>query len=88
GQKWKNFVVELEVGHDLNPTLLHHLFLPHINEDTQEWAQAWNSHNLQIRGEHQCSPQDIFLFSMLQDGLHRVEHVTDPVDKPLDDLTM
>ncbi|KAJ7197850.1 hypothetical protein C8J57DRAFT_1206251 [Mycena rebaudengoi] len=94
GQKWKNFFVDLAVSHGLNPSLpshiwlLHHLFLPQINEDAQEWAQAWNSHNLQIRGERQRSPRDIFLFSMLQDGPRGVEHAADVVDEPLDDLTM
>jgi hypothetical protein len=57
GQKWKNLFIELETHHDLDPRnpahiwLLHHLFLPHINTDAQEWADAWNSHHLQIRGE-------------------------------------
>ncbi|KAJ7251928.1 hypothetical protein C8J57DRAFT_1451539 [Mycena rebaudengoi] len=86
--------VDLEVSHGLNPSLpshiwlLYHLFLPQINEDAQEWAQVWNSHNLQIRGERQRSPRDIFLFSMLQDGPRGVEHAADVVvDEPLDDPT-
>lgn len=74
GQKWKNFFTDLEYNCGLNPHipahiwLLHHLFLPAINVDAQDWASAWNSHKLQIRGERNRSPQDIFLFSMVQDG--------------------
>ncbi|KAJ7893142.1 hypothetical protein B0H14DRAFT_3105081 [Mycena olivaceomarginata] len=63
GQKWKKFFTDLEVHHGLNPQvpahiwLLHHLFLHHINADVQDWAQAWNSHHLSIRGERNRSPQ-------------------------------
>ncbi|KAJ6618374.1 hypothetical protein B0H10DRAFT_2164156 [Mycena sp. CBHHK59/15] len=54
GYKWKQFFVDLEVNHSFNPTgpehiwLLHHLFLHCIDEDAQEWAEAWNRHDLQI----------------------------------------
>ncbi|THV05922.1 hypothetical protein K435DRAFT_816228 [Dendrothele bispora CBS 962.96] len=74
GAKWKNFFLELEVHHHLNPQnsahiwLLHHLFIDHINQDAQEWAMSWNSHNLRIQGERERSPRDIFFFSILQDG--------------------
>ncbi|KAJ7721420.1 hypothetical protein B0H14DRAFT_3098478 [Mycena olivaceomarginata] len=84
GYKWKMFFVDLEVNHGLNPTLaahiwlLHHLFLHRINEDSQEWAEAWNSHNLTIRGKRSRSPRDIFLFSMLQDGPRSLERVVIP----------
>ncbi|KAJ7711873.1 hypothetical protein B0H16DRAFT_1667702 [Mycena metata] len=86
GFKWKKFFHELEANHGLVPMLpahiwlLHHLFLPHINEDTQEWAQAWSLHDLQIRGERNRSPRDIF-FSMLQDGPRGLEQITAPVDE-------
>ncbi|KAJ7233488.1 hypothetical protein C8J57DRAFT_1090552 [Mycena rebaudengoi] len=91
GQKWKNFFVDLEVNHGLNPLvlshiwLLHHLFLDHINADAQEWAEAWNSHNIHIRGERERSPRDMFLFSMVQDGPRGVQHLTEPVDEEVDD---
>ncbi|KAJ7890080.1 hypothetical protein B0H14DRAFT_2336430 [Mycena olivaceomarginata] len=54
GYKWKMFFVNLEVNHGLNVTLaahiwlLQHLFLHRINKDSQEWAKAWNSHDLTI----------------------------------------
>ena len=92
GQKWKNFFLDLETHHSLNPRaaehvwLLHHLFLDAVNQDAQEWAHAWNSHHLQIRGERERSPRDIFIFSMLQDGPRGVQRLTTPTDKPVDDL--
>ncbi|KAJ6462980.1 hypothetical protein C8R45DRAFT_911879 [Mycena sanguinolenta] len=91
GQKWKRFFTDLEVHHGLNPQiaahiwLLHHLFLDHINADAQEWAEAWNSHTLSIRGERNRSPRDIFFFSMYQDGPRGLEYRRDPVDEHVED---
>ncbi|KAJ6540746.1 hypothetical protein B0H19DRAFT_1176196 [Mycena capillaripes] len=91
GYKWKTFFTDLEVNHGLVPTisahiwLLHHLFLHCINEDAQEWAQAWNSHDLQIRGERNRSPRDMFFFSMLQDGPRGLEQMAAPPDEQVDD---
>ncbi|KAJ7753657.1 hypothetical protein DFH07DRAFT_744337 [Mycena maculata] len=90
GQKWKNFFTYLEVNHGLNPALpahiwlLHHLFLPCIDADAQEWAEAWNSHNLQIRHKRTRSPRDMFIFSMLQDGPRGLERMAQPVDEPVE----
>ncbi|KAJ7710179.1 hypothetical protein B0H16DRAFT_1344256 [Mycena metata] len=92
GHKWKTFFTELEVHQGLNPLvpshiwLLHHLFLDAINRDAQEWATAWNSHHLQIRGEHSRSPRDMYIFSMLQDGPHGLEY-TEPADETVNDPT-
>ncbi|KAJ7479011.1 hypothetical protein FB451DRAFT_1032227 [Mycena latifolia] len=91
GQKWKTFFTDLEVNHGMNPTLpahiwlLHHLFLHCINADAQEWAEAWNSHNLQIRGERTRSPRDMFLFSMVRDGPRGLEHMSQPADETVED---
>ncbi|KAJ6461828.1 hypothetical protein C8R47DRAFT_1058373 [Mycena vitilis] len=85
GQKWKNFFHDLEINHGLNPRsaadiwLLHHLFLDSINQDALEWAEAWNSHSLQIKGERKRSPRDMFLFSMVQDGPRGIESVDETV---------
>ncbi|KAJ7606536.1 hypothetical protein DFH06DRAFT_998805 [Mycena polygramma] len=93
GHKWKAFFLDLEVNHGLNPSvpahiwLLHHLFLRCIDDDAQEWAEAWNSHDLQIRGERTRSPRDMFLFSMLQDGPRGLEQFADPPDEQVDDPT-
>ncbi|KAJ7042279.1 hypothetical protein C8F04DRAFT_1208163 [Mycena alexandri] len=93
GQKWKNFFHDLELNHGLNPRrpgniwLLHHLFLQSINQDALEWAEAWNSHKLQIKGERKRSPRDMFVFSMVQDGPRGISHMVQPVDEPVDDPT-
>ena len=74
GGKWKDLFIDLEANHGLDVDnaahiwLLHHLFLDAINQDATSWAEAWNSHKLQIRGEPQQTPQEMFFFSMLEDG--------------------
>ena len=76
GGKWKDFFTDLEAneGLDLNNSahiwLLHHLFLDDINGDALAWAETWNNHKLQIRGESQQTPQEMFFFSMIEDGPH------------------
>lgn len=53
---------------DAHIWLLHHLFLPAINSDAEQWADAWNNHTLSFRGERQRSPADMYLFGMIQNG--------------------
>ncbi|EIW54228.1 uncharacterized protein TRAVEDRAFT_131812 [Trametes versicolor FP-101664 SS1] len=91
GQKWKNFFIDLEANHGLNPQipehiwLLHYLFLPAINQDADDWVESWNSHVLQIRGERNRSPRDIFLFSMVQDGPRGLTLAQAPTDEDIGD---
>ncbi|KAF9784297.1 hypothetical protein BJ322DRAFT_1098275 [Thelephora terrestris] len=74
GGKWKNLFTDLEANEGLdvdNPAhiwLLQHLFLNQINQDSLSWAEAWNNHKLQIRGEPQQTPHEMFFFSMIEDG--------------------
>jgi hypothetical protein len=74
GGKWKDFFTDLEANEGLdvdNPAhiwLLHHVFLDDINGDALSWAETWNTHKLQIQGEHQQTPQEMFFFSMFEDG--------------------
>jgi hypothetical protein len=76
GNKWKIFFMDLEATDELNVSnpahiwLLHHLFLPAINEDALEWEENWNNHKMNIRGAHDQTPNEMFLFSMLTDGFH------------------
>ncbi|KAJ7833194.1 hypothetical protein B0H13DRAFT_2240390 [Mycena leptocephala] len=55
GYKWKSFFLDLEVNHDLNPSIVEHIWLLHllflhcINDDAQEWADAWNGPMLGTR---------------------------------------
>ncbi|KAJ3500951.1 hypothetical protein NLJ89_g9563 [Agrocybe chaxingu] len=81
GHKWKEFFRVLEVHYGLNPQnpmhiwLLHHLFLPCIDADAQEWAGAWNNHVMQIRGGRNQSPKEMFVFSMVEDGPRGIQHL-------------
>jgi hypothetical protein len=74
GGKWKSFFTDLEATEGLdidNPAhiwLLHHLFLDNINRDALVWAETWNNHKLQVRGERQQTPQERFFVSMVEDG--------------------
>jgi hypothetical protein len=84
--------MDLEVHHGLNPLvpaniwLLHHLFLHHVNADAQEWADAWNSHHLRIKGQRERSPRDIYMFSLLQDGPRGIQTLlAQPVEEDIGD---
>lgn len=74
GSKWKRFFQELQEHQDLDPAnrshrwLLHFLFLGPLNQDAQDWRQAWNSHKLSLKGERNSSPAEKFLFGMAQNG--------------------
>lgn len=84
--KWKNFFLLLEHSHNLHPEydahiwLLHFLFLNAINEDTMEWAESWNSHN--IRSAAERSPRDLFFFGQIQ---HGYRDMAQPVETPEDE---
>jgi hypothetical protein len=66
--------IGLEHNDGLNPSLpphiwlLHYLFHASIDEDAQQWAAAWNSHCMQLRGERSRSPEDMFMAGILQQG--------------------
>ncbi|KAJ6596544.1 hypothetical protein B0H10DRAFT_2327202 [Mycena sp. CBHHK59/15] len=76
GRKWSNFFHSLELSCDLRPDLdahiwlLHHLFLPAINQDAADWAKVWNEHKIRFDNERTRSPRDLFFFGMIQNGLH------------------
>ena len=75
GSKWKTFFIELEAGDflDVQNTahiwLLHALFLDAINKELQEWARMWNQHTMQIQGKRSCSPNIMFMFGEVQEGV-------------------
>jgi hypothetical protein len=87
GQKWKDLFLELETHHGLNPTdpdhiwLLHHLFLQSVDKDAQQWAQAWNRHKIQLSGEPNASPSEMWFWSQLNDGIRGIND-----DQTADDL--
>ncbi|KAJ6455614.1 hypothetical protein C8R47DRAFT_996621 [Mycena vitilis] len=92
GKKWKVFFLDLEANHGLNPTrpghiwLLHHLFLSSINRDAQEWAEAWNSHQLTVRRQRERSPRDLFLFGMLREGPRGISSFLAPEEEEIEDV--
>ncbi|KAI0027045.1 hypothetical protein K488DRAFT_63197 [Vararia minispora EC-137] len=89
GQKWKNFFVSLESHHWLDVDapghiwLLHHLFLPVVNEDSEDWAQAWSHHKMQLKGERDKTPYTIYWMSMLVDGFRGLEGTVEDASNAL-----
>lgn len=85
--------MDLEANHGLDPNnpshiwLLHTLFLPSIQQDTQEWSESWNSHKLQVRRRRQRSPRDMFLFGMFEEGVRGLTPLNPPTP-PNDDITV
>jgi hypothetical protein len=81
GAKWKAFFLDLEANDELNPdspthiSLLHWLFLDGINQDIDEWVAGWNSHVIELRGEPNRSPDDLFVFGMLENGSRGINHL-------------
>ncbi|KAK6984522.1 hypothetical protein R3P38DRAFT_3425221 [Favolaschia claudopus] len=92
GKKWKSFFLDLEANHGLNPTrpghvwLLHHLFLSSVNRDAQDWAEAWNSHQLTVRRKRERSPRDMFLFGMLREGPRGISAFLTPEEEGIEDI--
>jgi hypothetical protein len=92
GSKWKLFLQGLEMNDGLNTDLddhiwlIHHLFLPCINADALEWAEAWNNHSIAMRDSRQRSPKDMFLFGMVEDGPRGLPMFMEPVDEYVDDI--
>jgi hypothetical protein len=86
GQKWKDFFIDLECNHGLDPDnpahiwLLQFLFLPAINQDVTKWAEVWNAHKIQLWGEWDRSPRDMFLFGMVEDGPRGLAHLLNEED--------
>ncbi|KAF7358806.1 Integrase catalytic domain-containing protein [Mycena sanguinolenta] len=86
GRKWSHFFLGLELNCGLRPDLdahiwlIHHLFLPAINEDAQDWARTWNEHKIRLETERTRSPRDMFFFGMIENGLRGFEGVPEVLD--------
>ncbi|KAJ7847325.1 hypothetical protein B0H14DRAFT_3086220 [Mycena olivaceomarginata] len=89
GSKWSQFFFGLEINCGLRPDLdahiwlIHHLFLRALNQDAQDWARAWNEHNIRFDAERTRSPRDMFFFGMIENGVRGFD-VLD--DDDVDDL--
>jgi hypothetical protein len=88
GAFWAEIFIQLELHHgfDINSAnhiwLLHHLFLPIINQQLAFFAESWNQHRIQIRNGPNRSPADMFGFDMFVHGVrgHQLpaeEHLTE-----------
>ncbi|KAJ7114571.1 hypothetical protein C8R43DRAFT_902987 [Mycena crocata] len=94
GRKWSSFFLSLEFGCGLKPDLdahiwlIHHLFLPAINQDASDWARTWNEHKIRFDTERTRSPRDMFFFGMIENGLRGYDNVpaADEEDDDIDDL--
>lgn len=49
--------------------LLQHLFLPMINKQLSFWAESWNNHRVSQRLGPARSPEDMFVFDSLVNGV-------------------
>ncbi|KAJ7120403.1 hypothetical protein C8R44DRAFT_623637 [Mycena epipterygia] len=74
GATWSNHFTVFEFHHGLDVNnvnhiwLLHHIFLPTINDQLTFFAQSWNEHKIQIRDGPNRSPADLFGFDTLVHG--------------------
>lgn len=85
GAKWAEFFEFLEVqsgldhNNDNHIWLLHYLYLEDINEELKFFVRTWNHHPIQIRGQRDRSPIDMFGFDMLVHGIRGDEF--DPIER-------
>ncbi|KAJ4495218.1 hypothetical protein C8R41DRAFT_763203 [Lentinula lateritia] len=80
-QTWHDLFTHLELHHGLDISntnhiwLLQHLsesykvFLSTINEQLTFWAEGWNNHQISQRNGPSQSPEDMFGFDMIANGL-------------------
>ncbi|KAJ3898178.1 hypothetical protein F5879DRAFT_812966 [Lentinula edodes] len=74
-QTWHDMFTLLEIHHGLQVSnsnhiwLLQHVFLPMINEQLAFWADSWNSHRVSQRRGPARSPEDMFVFDSLVNGI-------------------
>ncbi|KAJ6466511.1 hypothetical protein DFH09DRAFT_956679 [Mycena vulgaris] len=81
GKKWSIFFHDLEASYGLcvdntaHLWLLHHLFLPALNQDALEWVEAWNSHKVSMEGQRRQSPREMYTFGLLEQGPRGMGHL-------------
>ncbi|KAJ4465847.1 hypothetical protein C8R41DRAFT_781229 [Lentinula lateritia] len=74
-QTWHDMFTLLEIHHGLQVSnlnhiwLLQHIFLPMINDQLSFWAESWNSHRVSQRHGPARSPEDMFVFDSLVNGI-------------------
>ncbi|KAL0070085.1 hypothetical protein AAF712_002572 [Marasmius tenuissimus] len=81
GAKWKWFFEQLEQREHLNCAnpahiwLLHFLFLDAINTDAILWAEAWNHHKMSLPQQKSASPNEMFVFGMMENGIRGMDEI-------------
>ncbi|KAL0066100.1 hypothetical protein AAF712_006932 [Marasmius tenuissimus] len=81
GAKWKWFFEQLEQHEYLNCAnpahiwLLHFLFLDAINIDAVNWAEAWNHHTMSLKHQRAATPQQMFVFGMMENGVRGMDEL-------------
>jgi len=65
--------------------LLHHLFLPAIRAEAELWRQVWNEHKMQLKGERDQSPCEMFFFGSIINGPRGLNAVRESRDERIDD---
>ncbi|KAF8237871.1 hypothetical protein L208DRAFT_1506120, partial [Tricholoma matsutake] len=91
GHKWKDFFQIIEANDHLDPNLnshiwlLHYLFLDAINLDAKAWTATWNQHTLSCHNEPHCSPHNMYMFGMIENGGHgiQVEDLPQPSEEDI-----
>jgi hypothetical protein len=77
----------LNVNLDAHIWLIHHLFLPSINRDAQQWTETWNNHTLARRGDAHRTPANMYVYGMVNNGTRGIqvapEDPADITDDPL-----
>jgi hypothetical protein len=78
GNKWREFFAYLEhhglldVDNPLHIWLLHYVFLDLLNCEIRAWVETWNSHKLELRGERDKTPKEMFYLGMMNQGVRGV----------------
>ena len=66
--------------------LLHHLFLGELNSELQAWAKGWNHHKMQLKGETNKSPMEMFLVGMVEWETPGVREWIEQQEEAVEDL--
>lgn len=67
----------MNVNLDAHIWLLHHIFLPAINQDAEEWTATWNNHTLARRGEPHRTPTNMYIYGMVENGTRGIHVASD-----------
>jgi hypothetical protein len=90
--KWRRFFQDLETHHGMNAKdgyhmwLLHHLFLGELNCELQEWVKGWNHHKMQLKGEMNQSPIEMFMMGMVERETPGIREWIEQQEEEVEDL--